>query len=110
MLEKLNKENSKKIFLLGDFHIDLLQYKTSEPANNFVDTLSPLILLQIRISNSSSTLIDNIFCNVTFNSNIVSGKFLFNWDSLHARLNSNQEAWSYKRKKHKNIKRYKKSL
>ena len=27
--------------------------------------------------------------------------FLFNWDSLHARLNSHYEAWSYKKKKHK---------
>ena len=25
----------------------------------------------------------------------------FNWDSLHAKLNSHYEAWSYKKKKHK---------
>ena len=80
LLGKLNMENSKKIFLPGDFNIDLLQYKTSEPVNNFVDTLSSnflslLILLPTRISNSSSTLIDNIFCNVTFNSNIISDNF-----------------------------------
>ena len=69
MLEKLNKENSKKVFLLGDFDIDLLQCETSELVNNFADTLSsnfrsPLILLPTRISNSSSTLIDNIFSNL----------------------------------------------
>ena len=29
LLEKLNKDNSKKIFLLGDFIIDLLKYETS---------------------------------------------------------------------------------
>ena len=80
LLEKLNKESSKKIFLLGDFNIDLLQYETSEPVINFVDTLSsnflsPLILLPRRISSSSSTLIDNIFRNVSFNSNIVLGNF-----------------------------------
>ena len=80
LLEKLNKENSKKIFLFGDFNIDLLQYETSEPVNNFVDTLSsnfllPLMLLPTRITNSSSTLIDNILRNVTFNSNIISGNF-----------------------------------
>ena len=78
LLEKLNKENSKKIFLHGDFNIDLLQYETFEPVNNFVDTLSsnflsPLILLLTRISNSSSTLIDEIFFSVIFNSNIISG-------------------------------------
>ena len=27
--------------------------------------------------------------------------YFFNWDSLHARLNSHYEAWSYKKKKHK---------
>ena len=80
LLGKLNKENSKKIFLLADSNIDLLQYETSEPVNNFVDTfssnlLSPIILLPTRISNFSSTLIDNISCNVTFNSNIISGNF-----------------------------------
>ena len=30
--------------------------------------------------------------------------FFFNWDSLHAILNSHYKAWSYKKKKHKNIK------
>ena len=30
--------------------------------------------------------------------------FFFNWDSLHARLNSHYEGWSYKKKKHKKIK------
>ena len=27
--------------------------------------------------------------------------FFFNWDSLHASLNSYYEVWSYKKKKHK---------
>ena len=27
--------------------------------------------------------------------------FFFNWYSLHARLNSHYEAWSYKKRKHK---------
>ena len=33
-----------------------------------------------------------------------------NWDSLHAKMNSYDKAWSYKTKKHKKIKRYRKSL
>ena len=33
----------------------------------------------------------------------------FNWYSLHARLNSHYEAWSYKKKKHKKVKAYRKS-
>ena len=37
--------------------------------------------------------------------------FFFNWDSLHARLNSHYEAWSYKKKKStKKITGYKKSV
>ena len=35
--------------------------------------------------------------------------FFFNWYSLHARLNSHYEAWSYKEKKHKKVKAYMKS-
>ena len=34
----------------------------------------------------------------------------FNWDSLHARLNSHYEGWSYKKKKHKKIKAFRKSV
>ena len=34
--------------------------------------------------------------------------FFFNWDSLHARLNSHYEAWSYKKKSAKKITRIKK--
>ena len=36
--------------------------------------------------------------------------FFFNWDSLHARLNSYYKAWSYKKKKHKRIKAHRKSV
>ena len=36
-------------------------------------------------------------------------KLFFNWDSLYARLNSHYKAWSYKKKKHKKIKGYRKS-
>ena len=34
----------------------------------------------------------------------------FNWDSHHEKLNSHYKAWSYKKKKHKKIKAYRKSL
>ena len=34
----------------------------------------------------------------------------FNWDSLHAKLNSHYEAWSYKKKKNKKINIYRKSV
>ena len=40
----------------------------------------------------------------------LSKSFFFNWDSLHARLNSHYKAWSYKKKKHKKIKAHRKSV
>ena len=40
------------------------------------------------------------FCNFIF----------FNWYSLHARLNNHYEAWSYKKRKHKKVKAYKKPI
>ena len=69
ILHKLSKESSKEIFLLGEFNIDLLKYESSELTNRFFDTLfsnflSPQIILSIRFS-SSSTLVGNIFCNLT---------------------------------------------
>ena len=36
--------------------------------------------------------------------------FIVNWDSLHVRLNSHYEARSYKKKKHKKVKAYRKSV
>ena len=33
-----------------------------------------------------------------------------NWDLLHVRLNSHHEAWSYRKKRHKKIKAYRKSV
>ena len=69
LLLKLQKESSKGIFLLGDFNIDLLKYEISDSINNFTRTRSsnfvlPLIFLPTRIS-KTSTLIDNIFSNLT---------------------------------------------
>ena len=36
--------------------------------------------------------------------------FFFNWYSLHASLSSHYEAWSYKKRKHKKVKVYRKSI
>ena len=37
-------------------------------------------------------------------------KVFFNWDLLHARLNSHYDAWNYKKKELKKIKACKKSV
>ena len=57
-----------EIQLLGDYNINLLKPESHEPTARFLDTLSsfnqlPLISLPSRITNTSSTLIDNIFSN-----------------------------------------------
>ena len=77
LLLKLQEESFKRIFLLGDFNIDLLKYEISDSINNFIDTLSsnfllPLIFLSTRIS-KTSTLTDNIFPNSTSLEEIESG-------------------------------------
>ena len=40
LLLKLQKQSSKRIFLLGDFNVDLLKYELSDSINNFIDILS----------------------------------------------------------------------
>ena len=46
-----------------------------------------------------------------FSQQVAQMKYIFlNWDSLHERLNSHCKAWSYKKKKRKRIKAYRKSL
>ena len=42
--------------------------------------------------------------------NFVIVYIFFNWYSLHARLSSHYEAWSYKKRKHKKVKTYRKSI
>ena len=66
-MEKVSKEN-KRLFLLGDFNADLLNWDTNVDITNFLDTLTsnlliPHITLPTRITLFSKTLIDNIFSN-----------------------------------------------
>ena len=62
ILNKINTEG-KRLVLLGDFNINLLEYKVNNEVKNFVDILqsnliAPTINLPTRISAQSSTLID----------------------------------------------------
>ena len=54
--------------------------------------------------------ISYIFIRQCFRSNWEVKTLFLNWDSLHVRLNSHNKEWSYKKKKHKKIKAYMKSL
>ena len=69
LLQKLPKELSKRFFWLGDFYIDLLKFNSCSSICNFWDELSssyftPQNFLPSRITGSTKTLIDNIFCNI----------------------------------------------
>ena len=58
------------IFVMGDFNIDLLQYESHSSTNDFLNTMIsnsflPYILQPTRVTDHSSTVIDNIFSNIT---------------------------------------------
>ena len=71
LLEKLNefdKKKQKKIFLAGDLNIDLLKHEQHPTTDDFLNTLMsfgylPTISRPTRVTDYSSTLIDNIFTN-----------------------------------------------
>ena len=65
----LNKIKSKKVFICGDFNIDLLKTVDDHDTGNFLETmfsynLYPLIDKPTRIQETSCTAIDNIFTNI----------------------------------------------
>ena len=77
-LDILNKSNIE-LYLMGDFNINLLNTNSHEKTNDFVDlmfsqNLYPLITKPTRISSTTATIIDNIFCNCidnTINSGVI---------------------------------------
>ena len=67
LLQLVSMEN-KSIVLLGDFNINLLKYDNNSEISSFLDlceshTLLPRVILPTRITETSKTLIDNIFSN-----------------------------------------------
>ena len=68
------------VFILNDFNINLLNYTLHTATNNYVNTLSskqffPYVIHPSLLSETSSTLIDNMFSNITDNETI-RGKIL----------------------------------
>ena len=68
-MEKLATDN-KKLFLVGDFNIDLLKVDVDPPTTNFFDIITtnllvPHIIHPTRITSETRTLIDNIYSNST---------------------------------------------
>ena len=80
IIGKLAKEN-KSIAVMGDFNIDLLNYKNHTATNEFVNMMfsyhfQPSILHLTHITDTSSTIIDNIYINNATESNICGGNIL----------------------------------
>ena len=67
ILSSLTKTN-KEVYIMGDFNIDLLQYKSHADTDNFVNSMMassfiPLINRPTRVTEGTATIIDNIFTN-----------------------------------------------
>ena len=79
LLHQISLEN-KRLVLLGDFNVNLLNASTDSEVTKFIDLLSCYLLLPninvpTRLTSTSKTLIDNIFCNYS-DSSFVSGNII----------------------------------
>ena len=82
------------------------------------NTLEDLIINENTLNAKIRWILKVVISHLSFRSCIDLNKlfismfpdFFLNWDSLHARLKSHYEAWSYKKKKHKKVKAYRKSV
>ena len=112
-LDKLSQEN-KSISLMGDFNIDILLSNLNNASHRFINTLSLYALYRhidkaTRISNTTETLIDNIFSNETHNitvngilySDISDHLPIFSMSPLFEPLKRTHKTYEYKRKETK---------
>ena len=75
------KRENRIGYLMGDFNINLLNYNNHNPTNDFVDaaysqSFFPLITRPTRITQFTSTLIDNIFTNDIIDNDFIKGIFI----------------------------------
>jgi hypothetical protein len=80
ILHKCSHE-SKLLYLVGDFNINLLNADNHMPTAEFLEncyttSLFPQITKPTRLCKSTATLIDNIFVNITNSQNTLSGLFV----------------------------------
>jgi hypothetical protein len=70
LLKIIDNEKNKIVLLAGDYNLDLLKYNNHSPTAEFLNILLsysyfPTICNPTRITDSSATLIDNIFINTS---------------------------------------------
>ena len=68
VLERLETQTHVSCYITGDFNLDLAKCDTNSDAQSFLDlmhsnSLIPLINKPTRTTDTSETIIDNIFCN-----------------------------------------------
>ena len=73
-LLKISKE-SKLVFVMGDFNVNLLNYESHNKINDFINTMASRYLLSYilhptRVTGHSATVIDNIFSDNIFHKTI----------------------------------------
>ena len=78
LLSTNSKNNYHDIILMGDFNFDLLKYEENNITQDFLNTMNsqsliPVISKPTRVTDSSATLIDNIFISnpINFTSGII---------------------------------------
>ena len=77
LLNQLNKSD-REIYILGDYNIDLLKYDNHSLTTDFVNAMFsmsfiPLVNRPTRVTDSSATIIDNIFTNTVHMDKCVTG-------------------------------------
>ena len=77
LIDKLNSENNKNIFIAGDLNFNLLNCNADSDTSEFFELLTsnmllPTISLPTRVTNTTGTLIDNIYSN-SINLDSISG-------------------------------------
>ena len=79
IIQKYDLSNNS-IYIMGDFNINLLNIDNHLPSSEFIENLYsygifPLINKPTRVTDNSTTLIDNIFSNEVLNENMINGIF-----------------------------------
>ena len=103
VLSKVDK--NKIVCVMGDFNINLLNYESHNDTNEFINSMVshhmiPQILQPRRVTDHSSTVIDNIYTNAT-NFEIISGNILnqiadhFSQFLLLRKMNANYKNSAY---------------
>ena len=88
IIDNLSLERNKKVYIAGDFNVNLLNVSHHSSSSDFFDILCsnhllPSISIPTKLNNSGNhTLIDNIFIN-TFNPDTISGNITFNVSDGH---------------------------